>query len=93
MVNSLIQNCPHLKTLVFTGHDLNIMDEVIKLRGELPCIPNLSVETLVVNQQFIPTAISNHLSRQFPSLSKVVMIIETNGPGFMLSVRNGWLGV
>ena len=89
MVNSLIQKCPHLKTLVFAGPDINNMNEVIKSRGELPSIQNLSVETLVVNQQFIPTAISNHLSRQFPSLSKVVMIIETNGPGFMLSVRNG----
>ena len=77
MVNGLTQKCPYLKTLVFVGVDLYNMAEAMKSES-LPCVQNLSVETLVLNNQdVIPESISNHLSRQFPSLSKVVMIIET----------------
>ena len=89
MVNSLTQKCPYLKTLVFVGLDLYHMAEVMKLRGRLPCVQNFSVETLVLNNQLIPESISNHLSRQYPSLSKVIMVIKTNGLLSKFPVRDG----
>ena len=84
MLNSLAGKCPNLKTLVFTGLDLECLDSTTKTREELPLGKNCSVKTLVLRQQRISESSIKMLSQQLPSLSKLVMMVETNQPRYLL---------